>query len=82
MKTYKVKKGDTLSAIAAAFGVTIAAIRAENPQVKNPNVIHVGDTLKIPDTAADTLKEAFEAVMQDIKNLPSYKRLKELIGHE
>lgn len=44
--TYTVKKGDTLTAIANKYGVTVKAIAAEN-NIKNVNVISVGQKLKI-----------------------------------
>ena len=44
--TYTVKKGDTLSAIAQKYGTTVKAIVAEN-NIKDKNVIHVGQKLKI-----------------------------------
>ncbi|OPY58678.1 MAG: LysM domain protein [Pelotomaculum sp. PtaU1.Bin035] len=45
---YTVKSGDTLSSIAAAHGITVAMILAENPQITNPDVISVGQVIKIP----------------------------------
>lgn len=44
--TYTVKRGDTLSAIAAKYGTTYQAIAKEN-NIKNPNKISVGQKLKI-----------------------------------
>ncbi len=44
---YTVKKGDTLSQIAAKYGTTYQAIAAYNG-IKNPNVIFVGQKIKIP----------------------------------
>ena len=43
---YTVKRGDTLSAIAAKYGTTVKAIAAENG-IKNVNLIYVGQKLKI-----------------------------------
>ena len=45
---YIVKKGDTLWAIAKRYGVTLAALIAANPQIKNPNLIYPGDRVKLP----------------------------------
>jgi LysM repeat protein len=42
-----VKPGDTLTAIAAKFGTTVAAIVAAN-NITNPNLISVGQVLVIP----------------------------------
>lgn len=44
--TYTVKSGDTLSAIARRYGTTVAAIVAEN-NISNPNLIYVGQVLRI-----------------------------------
>ena len=47
-KTYKVKKGDTLTKIAKAHKVTLKKLIAANPQIKNPDLIHPGDVINIP----------------------------------
>ena len=44
--TYTVKKGDTLSGIAAKYGTTYQKIAKEN-NISNPNYIKVGQKLKI-----------------------------------
>jgi LysM repeat protein len=46
-RTYTVKRGDTLSAIAARFGTTVAAIVKLN-KIKDPRTIYSGQRLKIP----------------------------------
>lgn len=46
-KVYTVKAGDTLSGIAAKYGTTYQAIAAYNG-IKNPNLIFVGQKIKIP----------------------------------
>lgn len=48
--TYKVKSGDTLSAIAARFGVTVKALKSANG-ITGTNVIHPGQVLVIPPRA-------------------------------
>jgi peptidoglycan DL-endopeptidase LytF len=48
-----VKSGDTLSAIAAANGVTTAALIAAN-NISDANTITVGQTLRIPAASAST----------------------------
>ena len=50
-KTYVVKSGDTLSGIASSFGTTTANLVALN-NISNPNLISVGQTLKITGTVA------------------------------
>ena len=47
--TYTIQGGDTLSAIARKFNVTVAALVAEN-NLENPNLIRPGQVLKIPKT--------------------------------
>jgi len=48
LSTHKVKKGDTLSAIAKRMGTTIKALMAANPSIKNANMIRIGQTIKGP----------------------------------
>lgn len=47
-KTYKVKKGDTLSKIAKTHGVSLRKLINANPQITNPDLIHPGDIITIP----------------------------------
>ena len=42
---YIVKSGDTLWAIAKRYGLTLQELLNKNPQIKNPNLIHPGDTV-------------------------------------
>ncbi|PJN38065.1 hypothetical protein CG747_24545 [Streptomyces sp. CB02959] len=51
-KTVVVKAGQTLGKIAASAGVSLAALLAVNPQVKNPDVIHPGDKVTVPEKGA------------------------------
>lgn len=48
---YVIKSGDTLGVIAARHNTTVSAILAANPQIKNPNVISVGQRITIPSSA-------------------------------
>ena len=74
---YTVKKGDTLSQIAAKYGTTYQAIAAFNG-IKNPNVIRVGQKIKIPaSTAPAVLKKGdrvkvLNAVTYDGKPFRTY----------
>lgn len=44
---YIVKKGDTLSSIATSFGTTYQVLASYNG-IKNPNIIRIGQVIKIP----------------------------------
>ena len=46
--SYRVKWGDTLSRIAAQFGVSMQSIVAAN-NISNPNLIYADQVLQIPD---------------------------------
>jgi len=48
MAIYIVHSGDTFGAIAARFGVTLAALKAANPQIADPNRIFPGQVITIP----------------------------------
>ncbi len=43
-----VKAGQSLGAIAASAGVSLAALLALNPQLKDPDVVHPGDRITVP----------------------------------
>ena len=43
----RVVKGDTLWAIANTYGVGLSELIALNPQIKNPNLIRVGDEVRV-----------------------------------
>ena len=47
----KIKSGDTLSQIAKDKGMTLKALLAANPQIKNANQIRVGQSITIPPKA-------------------------------
>lgn len=44
---YRVAQGDTLWGIAQRFGLPLETLVALNPQIKNPNLIHVGDEVRV-----------------------------------
>ena len=47
-QSYTIQSGDTLSAIAAQYGVSVQDIMNANPSITNPNVIYAGTTITIP----------------------------------
>ncbi len=52
MSTYTVEKGDTLYSISRKYGVSVAALKQEN-NIKNDNIIFVGQKLSIPGEEAE-----------------------------
>lgn len=73
---YTVQKGDSLSAIAKRHGTTVQELAALN-NIKNVNLIRVGQTLTIPDKT--NAKDALQKCLQDIEQLPSFKTLFSLL---
>ncbi|WEY91173.1 N-acetylmuramoyl-L-alanine amidase [Bacillus subtilis] len=53
--TYTVKKGDTLSEIAKEHGVSVATLQSLNG-IKNPNLIKVGQVLKLTGSSSSNAK--------------------------
>lgn len=53
-RTVTVARGATLGGIAAALGVTLAALLSVNPQITDPNVIVPGQTITVPPQAPVT----------------------------
>ncbi|QRN96403.1 LysM peptidoglycan-binding domain-containing protein [Archangium violaceum] len=46
--SYRIKSGDTLSAIARSHNTTVSALMKANPQIKDANLIYAGKSLNIP----------------------------------
>jgi spore coat assembly protein SafA len=44
---HTVVRGDTLWALAQSYGVTLSAVIAWNPQIKNPNLIYPGQKVRV-----------------------------------
>jgi LysM repeat protein len=44
----QVQNGDTMSKIAQSFGIPLNRVIDANPQISNPNVIQVGQTIHLP----------------------------------
>lgn len=44
-KTYVLRWGDTLWGLARSNGMTLSQLLALNPQIRNPNIYRVGDTI-------------------------------------
>lgn len=73
---YTVKRGDTLSAIAAKYGTTYQKIAAHNG-ITNPNLISVGQKIKIPTASGQSFRKGdkvrvTKAVTYDGKSFKTY----------
>ena len=44
---YTVQKGDTLGAIARKHNIALNKLLGLNPDIKNPNLIHIGDKIRV-----------------------------------
>lgn len=82
--TYTVKKGDTLSGIAARFGTTVQKLVNAN-KIKNPSLIHVGQVLTIPTETKplpniDSAKTAIINCLAAIEQLPEFKKLEDILN--
>ncbi|AWN21853.1 peptidase M23 [Deinococcus irradiatisoli] len=47
--SYRVQSGDNLTVIARRYGLTVAQLRAANPQLGNPSALRASATLHLPD---------------------------------
>ena len=65
-KVYVVKSGDSLSGIAAKYGVTYQALAKYN-NISNPNVIRVGQKIKIPSTTSKITKVKITASLLNVR---------------
>lgn len=81
MKTYKVSKGDTLSAIAKKFDTTVEALVASNG-IKNKDLIRVGQLLQIPEkqnTQDSKVVKVLNKCLDKIEAMPEFKELSGLL---
>jgi LysM repeat protein len=55
---YIVVRGDTMSNIAEAFGVSLEDLIAANPQIEDPSLIYAGNVITLPPGASPTAPPA------------------------
>ena len=53
LEKYKVKKGDTLSQIAEKFRTSLKSLLKANKNIKDPNMISIGQSIVIPKKRGD-----------------------------
>lgn len=83
-RTYTVQAGDTLSSIASKYGTTYQHLAATN-SIANPNLIHLGQVLKIDGTATSatqtyTVKSGDSLSSIAEKYGTNYQRLAQING--
>lgn len=59
---YEVKAGDSLGKIAKKYSTTVEELKKINPQIKNINLIKIGEVVNVPDLDKDKCFEAFVEV--------------------
>jgi hypothetical protein len=55
---YTAQSGDTLSGIAANNGVSLSQLEAANPQISDPNLIYVGESINLSGGSASAPAES------------------------
>ena len=80
-EVYTVKSGDTLSAIAGKYNTTYQKL-AEHNGIANPNLIYVGQKIKIPGTGSTSGKKVTEGCTVKIKTGAVYGGLTSERGKE
>lgn len=69
--TYTVKKGDSLWKIAVSYQVGLSEIKAENPTIKNYDLIYPGQIINIP-----TVNASVDAYEREVVRLVNVERAK------
>lgn len=75
-KQYNVRAGDTLTGIARLIDVKYEMLLEINPQITNPNLINIGDTILLPETVSrdDLLIRSANEVFVD-PNEPTWLKI-------
>lgn len=68
---HTVRSGETLLSIAQQHNVTLAELLAANPDITDPNLIRVGQTLNLPALAVAPAATAPQAVATNATNAPT-----------
>lgn len=74
---YKVKSGDTLTAIAGKYNTSVQEIQRANPDlIKDVNKIRIGWELTIPTPSAEeSFKQLFQQAVEKVAEIPEVKEL-------
>lgn len=77
-----VKAGENLTVIAKKYGTTVEVLVALN-NIKNRNLIRVGQVLNLPEPAEKdyaAIGKAVENLVDKVENLPEYQTFVKLLG--
>ncbi|MGI6286209.1 hypothetical protein MHOCP_13160 [Moorella humiferrea] len=72
---YTVQPGDSMYSIAQKFNVSLDALIAANPQVKDPNLIYPGEVLCIPGRPGDHCRHGFIYIVKPGDTLSGIARM-------
>lgn len=75
VKRYTVRRGDSLNAIAKAFGIPLKQLLVENPQITNPNLIRSGEQVLVPDADPTPSLHAVIAEQNDPSSDPAWLKI-------
>lgn len=70
MPVHVVREGDSLSAIAAEFGASLGDVLALNPQIANPDLIHPGQEINLPEPPSAETESATVAAIEATDGQP------------
>lgn len=78
--THRIKKGETLSSIAKQYNTTVSEImRINSAVIQDADKIQAGWDIKIPPSSGESFQQVINNVLKDIENLPSFKKLMEML---
>ena len=74
--SHKVISGDTLSQIAKKNGITVKALMAANPSIKNPHAIRVGQNINFGTLPKPAASNPYKGMTKSEMSMPAKKKKK------
>jgi LysM repeat protein len=68
---YEIQPGDSLSSIAAEFGITLERLLIANETITDPGLIRVGQTIVVPEPPREPLEGGLEIPDPEAPDLPA-----------
>lgn len=77
-KTYTVQSGDTMWKISQRLGVSYNSLIKSNPQIKNPSMIYIGESINVPGQSSGSNNQgnSLNSYEQQVANLTNQQRAK------